>query len=220
VKLSERLGKLRSAVDALTFRERLILFLGVIVIVGGLWEALLAGPLEAREKAASAQIQGARTRIQQLDEAMALAAAGIGEGMPARIERLRMLEEQVALTDESVRSITSDLIGPTEMREVLEGLIERQQGLRLVRAGNLEVRELIEREETGEVAAGPMLYRHGLTLELEGTYLDCLAYLRAVEQLPWTLYWGGLSLTALEYPLNSISIEIFSLSLDEDWIGV
>jgi len=65
-----------------------------------------------------------------------------------------------------------------------------------------------------------MLFRHGLRLELEGSYLDFLDYLDAVERLPWQLYWGTLSLNTQEYPRNEISIEIFTLSLDEDWIGV
>lgn len=221
MKISDRLRKLEVTVNGLTLRERLMLFVGVLVILGGLWEALLASPLEAREVSASAQVVAARDRLERLDQAMELAAQGIGDGMPAHLERLRMLEQQVAATEETVRVFTSDLVDPNQMREVLEELIDRQQGLRLVRAGNLEVRPLIERDDSAGVQTNePMLYRHGLTLELEGSFLDCLEYLAAVERLPWQLYWGGLSLTALDYPTNAITIQIFTLSLDEEWIGV
>ncbi len=47
--LKPRLGKLRASVDALTLRERLMLFAGALIVLGALWEALLARPLEARE---------------------------------------------------------------------------------------------------------------------------------------------------------------------------
>lgn len=221
MKVGDRLRKLEATVNALTLRERLMLFVGTLVVVGGLWEALLASPLEAREVTASAQITTARDRLERLDEAMTLAAQGIGDGMPAHLERLRMLEQQVAATEETVRVFTSDLVDPTQMREVLEELIERQDGLKLVRAGNLEVRPLIESDDPAEAGSGqPMLYRHGLTLELEGTFLDLLEYLEAVERLPWQLYWGTLSLRALDYPTNAITIQIFTLSLDKEWIGV
>lgn len=220
MKRGETIKKLQVAVDALTLRERLMLFVGVLVVVGGLWEALLARPLEARESVLSGQIVTAKDRLTQIDQAMTLAAQGIGDGMPAHLERIRVLEQQVRATEETVRVFTTDLVSPTQMRSVLEELIDRQRGLRLVRASNLDVRPLIEREETDAQSEEPMLYRHGLRLELEGSYLDVLEYLETVERSPWQLYWGALSLRVEDYPTNEIGIEIFTLSLDQEWIGV
>jgi MSHA biogenesis protein MshJ len=222
MKLADRIKKLHIAVDGLTLRERLMLFAGVLVVAGGLWEALLAGPLEAREVILSGQIQTAKDRLDQLDQAMTLAAQGIGDGMPAHLERLRMLQQQVEATDKTVRVFTTDLVTPTQMRMVLEELIDRQRGLRLVRVGNLDVEPLLEQDDSAGAGESdePMLYRHGLKLELEGSYLDCLEYLSTVERLPWKLYWGALDLRTEDYPRNAITIEIFTLSLDREWIGV
>jgi MSHA biogenesis protein MshJ len=220
MKLRERLLKLRVAVDALTLRERLMLFVGVLVVAGGLWEALLARPLEAREAILSGQIMTAKNRLDQIDQAMNLAAQGIGDGMPAHLERLRLLEQQVETTEQTVRIFTTDLVTPTQMRLVLEELIERQRGLKLVRVSNLDVRPLLEPDDASDESDEPMLFRHGLKIELEGSYLDCLEYLSAVEHLPWKLYWGALSLHTTDYPQNAISIEIFTLSLEQEWIGV
>ena len=223
MKIGERIRRLETAVDALTLRERLMLFAGVLVVVGGLWEALLAGPLEAREAAASREVAAVRQRLEQLDRSMELAAQGIGGGLTGQAERLSALREQLAVAEEDVRVFTSDLVGPDEMRHVLEELISEQRGLKLVRARNLEVRPLIETsdsEATETSGSEPMLFRHGLRLELEGSYLACLEYLEAVETLPWRIYWGGLALVSDEYPTNRITIELFTLSLEEEWIGV
>jgi MSHA biogenesis protein MshJ len=221
MKAPERFRKLLAAVDRLTLRERLMLLVGVLVVAGGLWEALLAAPLQARERTASEQVAMAKTRLDKLDEAMTLAAQGIGDGMPDHLERMRMLEQQLAEARKTVSVFTSDLVDPTQMREVLEDLITRQKGLTLVRAGNLEVQPLIEPDASKAPNADePMLYRQGLTLELRGSYLDCLEYLESVERLPWRLYWGGLSVSTRDYPINDITIEIFTLSLDQEWIGV
>ena len=57
-------------------------------------------------------------------------------------------------------------------------------------------------------------------LRVEGSYLDCLEYLRSVERLPWHLYWARLELKAGEYPSNTFLIEVRTLSLDKEWIGV
>lgn len=217
----DRLSKLETAVNALTLRERLMLFAGALIVAGGLWEALLAGPLEAREAQASSEVSATQQRLEQLDQSMELAAHGIGDGMSGQSERLETLRRSVAEAEETIRLFTSDLVGPAEMRHVLERLIAEQQGLTLIRASNLDVEPLIERDAADAGAPEePMLYRHGLRLEVEGRYLDALAYLEAVEQLPWRLYWGNLSLVSREYPLNRIVIELYTLSLDEEWIGV
>ena len=217
----DRIRKWQAAVDALTLRERLMLFVGALVVIGGFWEALLASPLQAREARASNQIESLQERLEQLDEAMTLAAAGIGDGLSGQADRILALERQIAANEETVRVFTSDLVNPAEMRYVLEELIDRQRGLELSRASNLEVRPLLERDTGDESETDEsMLYRHGLLLEFEGSYLDCLAYIEAVERLPWRIYWGSLHLRTDEFPRNRITLELFTLSLDKDWIGV
>lgn len=221
--LSARLNSALERVDALTLRERLFVFAAVLAIIGGAWQALLAGPLNARETAARTRIEATRARLAQLDEALALAAQGIGEGMSGHLARVESVKRQIEQGQETLRVFTSDLIDPTQMRLVLEDLLERQRGLTLVRAANLEVEPLIETEPQpgGEAQDdAPMLYRHGFVLEVDGAYLDCLAYLEDVEALPWQLFWYSLELDASDHPRNRIVIELYTLSLEEDWIGV
>lgn len=67
--------------------------------------------------------------------------------------------------------------------------------------------------------SGVTFYRHGLEIEVEGSYAACLAYLNAIEALPWRLYWQVLELDVIDYPQNRIRIEVGTLSLDEGWIG-
>ena len=223
MKLKPRLEKLTKAIDALTLRERLFVFAAMLIVVGGAWEALLAGPLQAREEIATRKIETTRERLEQLDQSVALAAQGIGDGMSNQFDTLRTLRRQVEEGEESVRIFTSDLVDPSQMRFVLEELIQRQHGLELVRASNLEVRPLIDSDTSTAAAAGddrPMLYRHGLVLELEGSYLDCLAYLAEVERLPWHIFWGSLELETEQHPRNRITLELYTLSLEEEWIGV
>ncbi|NNC63511.1 MAG: hypothetical protein HKN84_01890 [Gammaproteobacteria bacterium] len=215
--------KLLKSIDALTLRERLFVFAAMLAVVAGSWEALLASPLAAREAAAQRKIETTRQRLEELDQALQLTAQGIGGGMTGHFDRLQTLRRSVSESEESLRIFTSDLVDPAQMRLVLEDLIERQSDLDLVRAANLEVRPLIEPDEAQDEAPPedtPTLYRHGFVLELEGSYLDCLAYLTEVEQLPWQIYWHSIRLDAQNPPRNRIVIELYTLSLEEDWIGV
>ena len=226
--MKERLEKIRQSVDRLSLRERLFLFAAALFIVGGLWEAVLAAPLDAREQIANDKVTALQERLSQLDAALTTAATGLSEGVPEQLERLRALRARVAETDEEMRVFTTDLVDPSEMRSVLEELLSRQAGLKLMSAVNRAAEPVIAEEEPapGEPPAekqssdAPRLYRHSLVLELTGNYLDCLRYIESVERLPWNIYWTRLEVETDEYPTNRIVLELTTLSLDEEWIGV
>jgi MSHA biogenesis protein MshJ len=220
---TERWIKLLQRTDALSLRERLFVFAALLVVIGGTWEAFLATPLEAREARATARIENTRTRLAELDQSLDLTSQGIGDGMSAHFTRLQALRQQVAAGEESVRIYTSDLVDPGQMRFVLEDLLREQTGLQLVSISNLPVEPVVEPEETATGAApraAANLFRHGLVLVLEGSYLDCFAYLRSVESLPWQLYWSSIELATDTHPRSRIMIELHTLSLEEEWIGV
>jgi MSHA biogenesis protein MshJ len=228
--MKARLVKIAQTVDRLTVRERLFLFAAVLTVLVGVWEALLATPLAAREKIAGDTITALRDRLETLNQSVAIAAEGMSGGMPGQLERLNALRARVAEGDAALRLYTSELVSPREMRLVLEELIRRQSGLRLLGATNLEPRPLLDdpvdadkstaASTTSTDSAAPKLYRHALVLRVEGNYLDCLEYLRAVERLPWHLYWARFELKVGDYPTNTYSIEVRTLSVDKEWIGV
>jgi len=227
--MKERITKVRDHVDRMSLRERLFVFAAALVIIGGMWEAALAAPLDARKQQAAAKVDALRDRLQVLDSALDSTAAGMTEGMPAQLVQLTALRSRVATGDQEVRVFTSDLVDPKEMRLVLEELLRRQSGLKLVSATNLPAQALVEDETDPLATKGqgdkskskePQLYRHTLVLTLEGSYLDCLNYLQAVERLPWHLFWSRLEFKEDGYPRNAIVLELRTLSLDKEWIGV
>ncbi|OGI42866.1 MAG: hypothetical protein A2150_02140 [Candidatus Muproteobacteria bacterium RBG_16_64_11] len=65
-----------------------------------------------------------------------------------------------------------------------------------------------------------MAYRHGMRIELKGGYLDMLAYLREVENLPWKMFWGQVTLQVEQYPVSRLVLHVYTLSTQESWIGI
>ena len=227
--MKERIAKVREAIDRMSLRERLFLFAAGLVILGGVWEAALAGPLDARKVQATQKLEALKTRLRTLDNALDSTVMGMSEGMPAELDQLTALRNRVATGDQEVRVFTSDLVDPKQMRLVLEELLHRQSGLKLVSATNLPAKPLVDGNAEPSAAKDdgaktspkePQLYRHTLVLTLEGSYLDCLAYLQAVERLPWHLYWSRIEFKEDGYPQNAIMLELRTLSLDKEWIGV
>jgi MSHA biogenesis protein MshJ len=228
----QRLAAISQSVDRLSLRERLFVLAAALFIVGGLWEAVLAAPLAAREQVANDKVTALQARLVELDGALSAAAAGVSEGVPDQMARLQALRESVQAREDEMRVFTTDLVDPAEMRVVLEELLRRQDGLTLVSAVNLPAQAVLDdeaattttadgaRSDGAEHSDAPNLYRHSFVLKLRGSYLDCLRYLEDVERLPWHIYWSRLELETDEYPVNDIAIELATLSLDEEWIGV
>lgn len=65
-----------------------------------------------------------------------------------------------------------------------------------------------------------LLYRHGVHIVVEGSYLDMVAYMQALEAMPEQLFWGKATLSAQHYPKATLSLTLYTLSLDQKWIAL
>ncbi|MNL80209.1 hypothetical protein D3C87_2070030 [compost metagenome] len=53
---------------------------------------------------------------------------------------------------------------------------------------------------------------------LQGGYLDMLDYMESLENAPQQLFWGRAQLDARNYPTASLTLTLYTLSLDEKWM--
>ena len=213
--INASMAPLIAKIDALSVRERLLVLITALVLIAAIWHTLLMQPLEQRAAETRAELAALEQRIsaanQNLEDQI-LQLAGGGDEQRSRIASLRRRIDEInaALGDHA-----AELIDPAEMAQVLEGVLKEQSQLTLVRIRNTTPDSLSANEEPDAVT----FYRHGLEIEVEGSYAACLEYLNAIEALPWRLYWQVLELDVIEYPRNRIRIEVGTLSLDEEWIG-
>ena len=69
-----------------------------------------------------------------------------------------------------------------------------------------------------EAGPRPALYRHGVEVTLEGSYGELAAYLHALEQMPRRVLWGGLSMSVEQHPKIVLTLKLYTLSLERDWM--
>jgi MSHA biogenesis protein MshJ len=78
----------------------------------------------------------------------------------------------------------------------------------------------------GPAAAAPvdagkladLLYRHGVEVTVRGNYLDMVDYMSALEAMPTRLFWGKAQLEVEEYPASRLTLTLYTLSLDRNWM--
>jgi len=212
--LRARIQPLLARLDGLSLRERALVMLTALMVFGALWYGLLMQPLAQRAIQSHAEIAAMQDRIAAANSSLEEQILQLGGGADQR-SRIASLQKRIDEINTTLGSHAAELIDPAEMAKVLEGVLQEQSQLNLVRMGNMQPEFLT----AGDADDAATFYRHGLEIEVEGSFAACLEYLDAIEALPWRLYWQLLDLEVIDYPHNRIRIEVSTLSLDEEWIG-
>jgi MSHA biogenesis protein MshJ len=232
----------------LSLREQsLILITGIVLIVmvpfsvfidGNLGEikhlSLVNNQLQSTNRNLNASISELQLGLQQDPNAQ------IKQDIAAYTVKLKQL-------DQSLLSLTSELINPVEMRNALSELLKLQKGVSLVSFEVLPASpiNLVSNkvENTANVQTAPLLntneqntedknktaiksvdslalYRHGIKIKLTGKYFQLRNYLQQLEKLSWKFYWQQFDYKLKRYPMSELEIEMYSLSTKKDFIGV
>lgn len=209
--------------DALSLRERVMVFAAAMVAVLALAYTMMIEPELLKQRRTSAAILQKHSEMKAF-EAQVTKLISSRASDPDRSDRERLAELREQLNELEARISTEErkFTAPSQMRTVVEGLLGRSRGVALVELKTLPITTI---EETPAAKPKPakserLIYRHGVELTVSGSYLDLLAYVRDLERLPSQLYWGGLVLDAAEYPRVSMKLTLYTLSLDRAWLSV
>jgi MSHA biogenesis protein MshJ len=88
------------------------------------------------------------------------------------------------------------------------------------KAPNVKNENAAAKEKTDAVQIDGGIYKHGVEITVQGSYLDILDYMTQLEGLPWQLFWGKAKLTVDEYPKATLTLTLFTLSLDRKWLNL
>ncbi len=234
MKLPAGLQAAMSWLDRLSLRERALVAAAALASIVMLWTVALWDPIAAREQALADELSTLQQTIVTTGET--LGATALNDPATVALKQEEQLRKELADINAQLASQSAGLIAPERMVQVIQDVLARQRGVTLISLHNKPVTTLEKPKPaaqtsnaaattpTAELAAvdaaasGP--YVHPVELVVEGRYLDILAYLHALEALEWRFYWKLLELETVRHPANRVRIEINTLSMDKDWIGV
>lgn len=223
--LSRPWQQMGSRYAALSRRERALvavaLLLGPLLIAN----SLLLDPLAARQKSLQSSVAVQRTMLAEMQGQVTLLQQQlqVDPDAPGRTE-LKTLQAERVYLDDRIRQIGGSFVRPDEMNGLLESLLSRQPGLRLVSLKTLvpqSLRPPLEGDTAAEAKApGFDLFRHGVEIRIEGSYDDLQAYLAHLEKLNAKVLWGGLKYQVLAYPKAEMTLTLYTLSTDSAWLSL
>ena len=226
--------KLAARYDAFSLRERWMIaaaVLGGILLVA---MSLFIDPALKRLKIAERGIAEQRTQLTTLQAQIgALQSPGQNPDVAARAEVVAA-KKKLAELGGRFAAMENSLVSPQRMPGLLEDLIGRQGGLRLLSLRTLPVTPVLDKKpadnagkavdklvaSTREADFSPGLFKHGVEIKLEGGYQELAAYLARLEKSPAKFLWSGVALSAEKHPKLVLTLTVYTLSLDHTWLIV
>ncbi|WIM05206.1 MAG: hypothetical protein OHM77_10945 [Candidatus Nitricoxidivorans perseverans] len=211
--------------DALSRRERGIVAAALaagIVLLG--YSFAIEPAMLAKNRSAAEAAQAAT----DLATARAVIAATAKSKDPDEPNRMALAQarQEMAAIDERFRRMEASMVPPEKMQAFLEALLSRHKNLELISLATLPptpLRTEAADKKAGAAAPGekqPALYRHGIEITIAGSYGDLTAYLAALEAMPQRVIWSKVALAVDKHPRSILTLTVFTLSLDSQWLVV
>jgi len=149
----------------------------------------------------------------------------------ANHKAMEAAKREVAELDDKFQKLSATMVPPEKMQAFLEAILAQNKKLELISLTTLSPTEFVttkpspsseeqpfKKETTKKVAA--TLYKHGMEIKIVGSYADLTAYLSMLEEMPQRIIWDKVVLTVGKYPKNELSMTVYTISLDKQWLTV
>src|SRR5258707_9239160 len=157
MRLPPQLQRYADRLDAMSLRERVLIFLAVAAVMIAVADTALFDPILRRQKASSQRIQQQEEEIHTMQlQVQAYAQARTGYSANAKRQRLEQRKLELATLDRELAARQSALVPPERMAKMLSEIVKRNPDIELVSLRSLAASGLTPLAATaGPPARGP-----------------------------------------------------------------
>jgi MSHA biogenesis protein MshJ len=209
------------------------LFVAVFSIIN----TLLLSPVLARQKLISTELAADNAQIDALSQELnQLSSTPALDPDAQNKQRIAALQSNLKLLETNLSGLQTTLINPDKMPELLRSLLKKNSALKLIELKTLPATGLLETEPTSAESKASLeskdstvkvsetqnspVFKHGVEITIEGSYLDLLEYVSDIEKMPWHVLWSKVALNAEHYPDTQLTLTVYTLSLDQTWLTI
>lgn len=184
---------LAGRIDAMQLRERVFLFLALIIGCLALADTVWLTPAQAAHKQAKQKFEAQATELQRLRDELRAVAQTVD---PSKAVRDDIVAANLRLDsiNQQIRAVAPIAEGGPAIEQTLVQFLRRQDGLTLLSTGTLKQDAPVVGGAPTAATAPTGLTRRGLELSVSGSYADLVRYVRTLENALPTLRWGTLQL--------------------------
>lgn len=186
-------------IDALSLRERVFLFVTIIVCLLAIADTVWISPTQVAYRQTTVKLSTQNEELQRLRTELGglYSSSGNAANDPSKILRddMATAKERLQTLDKEISTLAKRAEGAPSIEEPLIQFLRRQDGLTLLGAGTLA--------NATPLADQPTLSKRGLELRVSGSYADLSRYIHTLEQALPELRWGSLEIKIPEALVTS-----------------
>ncbi|MBX2838866.1 MAG: hypothetical protein KTR35_18565 [Gammaproteobacteria bacterium] len=201
-------NQLSTRINELELRERILLLGAAVLTVYFLTNALFIEPLLKQQQILVDEIRHKESQIKVLSARSTLMGLNSDAESNPSMDRLY---QELNLFNQELQQRLDTLLSPSKVASVLKQVLSQEPTLSLISVESGFTPLIISESEVEKTATLADISRYELELQLQGGYLETLSYLRALETLPWRLFWSDISFSVTNHPDALINIGIYTL---------
>lgn len=203
--MKQRWLQLAARIDALTLRERAILFGVCLVCCVALADTLFLSPARDAHAKVTAQYNTQTQVLQRMRAELQSTAAAPDVNAAVRND-ISSLQQELDAVNADIRMLAPEAVGGPAIESTLVQLLRRQEGLTLLGTATAP-------SAAASAPAPNMPVRQALELRVSGSYAQLTRYIAALEATLPTLRWGPLHLSATrEQPELKVEIVLLGVA--------
>lgn len=206
--MKQRWQQLVTRIDALNLRERVFLFLAIIVCTLAVADTFWLSPAQIAYTQATQRVAAQGLELKRLRDAL--------QGTTQPVDASKVVRDEIAETNLRMEAVNEDIKaiaplaeGGPAIEQALVQFLRRQEGLTLLSTATLPQDAAGTGTATPASTATPaVLSRRGLELRVSGSYADLVRYVKTLENALPTLRWGMLQLKATK-PTPELTLQVY-----------
>lgn len=212
---------------------------GLFAVVG-LMDTFLLEPQRAQLVSTQQEIVKIQNDTATLTEQMTTIANQAAPQPASNAFQHQIDETKQKIADQSADlvKVSSYMVPPQEMVALLKKLLQKHTDVQVTEMQTLPVVDFIEKQRkqlqtqvdpaSGSAASAnaeevwknvPHVYQHAVKMRLKGKYFALMAYAQSLKTIGQTLAWENAELKA-EYPDSELTVQVYTLSGENAWLGI
>lgn len=210
--MKQRWQRLVTRVDAMNLRERVFLFLAVIVCTLALADTFWLSPAQIAYRQATQRVAAQGPELKRLRDELQGMAQQVDPGKAVRDETTQISLRLDAVNAE-IRAVAPLAEGGPAIEQALVQFLRRQEGLTLLNTGTIQ-QDMPASAAPSAATGAPILSRRALELSVSGSYAELVRYVSTLETALPTLRWGLLQLKATKQP-PELTLQVYVVGVPQ-----
>ncbi len=210
------INSLLTRFNSLTNREQLILLITLLIVVWSAWDNYFYQPISTEKKKYTTEFTDINDQLYAYQQTVTdIEILGKRDPNLANQTKLKQVKNHLKYLKSQLGIGKKEFVSAHKMTELLTAILKQKDGLKLIKLETLPVTTL---SEPGQQQS--WVYRHGLSITLSGNFVNTVSYLKSLESLPWRFSWDEIEYQVTQYPIAKTTLRLYTLSFEENWLGL